>query len=132
MQSASLIEAVQPGALPPEEARRLQALVRICDGFQAHSPTIPLAMAEAFLLVALNEGKSLRELCAIAGQPQSTMNRHLLDLGDRNRRMEPGLGLVEWRLHPRELRRKQYLLSPKGRKLLQEILGHLANAEGGT
>jgi DNA-binding MarR family transcriptional regulator len=132
MQSASLIEAVQPRDPAPGEVRRLQALVRVCDGFLAYSSTIPLAMAEAFLLVALNEGKSLRELCAISGQPQSTMSRHLLDLGDRNRRMEPGLGLVEWRLHPRELRRKQYLLSPKGRKLLQDILGHLGNTKGGT
>ena len=106
----------------------MQALAGICDEFQKFDPGMPLGKLEAFLLVVLHEGKSLRELCEISGQPQSTLSRHLLDLGQRNRHMEPGLGLIEGKIDPYELRKKQYLLTPKGRKLLERLLGILGTS----
>lgn len=121
--------------LAAEEERKLRALVHILDYFEDHAPQIPASMIEVFLLVAMNEGCSLRDIVELSGKPQSTMSRHLLDLGERNRRMEPGLGLVAWRTCPSELRRKEYYLTPKGRGLLKKILseefserGKLANA----
>ena len=108
--------------LDGREMARIRTLVRVMDHFQAHNPQVPLAIAEAFLLVALNEGASLRELCEISGQPQSTMSRHLLDLGDKNRKGEPGMKLVEWEMDPWELRRKMYRLTTRGRKLMRTIL----------
>jgi DNA-binding MarR family transcriptional regulator len=87
-------------------------------------------MIEAFLLVALNEGSSLRDIVELSGKPQSTMSRHLLDLGERNRRMEQGLDLVAWRIAPEELRRKEYYLTPKGRALLRRILSEKFIDEG--
>ena len=110
-------------SLEADEERRLRALVHILEYFQDHEPQIPASMIEAFLLVALNEGCSLRDIVELSGKPQSTMSRHLLDLGERNRKMEPGLGLVAWRIAPDELRRKEYYLTPKGRALLRRILG---------
>jgi DNA-binding MarR family transcriptional regulator len=116
-------------ALAPDEERRLRSLVRIVDHFEDHSPQIPASMIEAFLLVALNEGCSLRQVVEMSGKPQSTMSRQLLDLGDRNRTGAPGLGLVEWRIAPEELRRKEYYLTPKGRALLKRILSELSSTE---
>jgi DNA-binding MarR family transcriptional regulator len=116
--------------LQPDEERRLRALVHILDYFEDHAPQIPASMIEAFLLVALNEGCSLRDIVELSGRPQSTMSRHLLDLGERNRRMEPGLGLVDWRIAPEELRRKEYYLTPKGRGLLRRILSEKFIEEG--
>jgi hypothetical protein len=86
--------------LKADEERRLRALVHILEYFQAHEPQIPASMIEAFLLVALNEGCSLRDIVELSGKPQSTISRHILDLGERNRRMGPGLGLVAWRIAP--------------------------------
>jgi DNA-binding MarR family transcriptional regulator len=107
----------------PADAAKLRALIQICDLFQsAAGPTIPLAMVEAFLLVALYEGASLRDLCRLSGQAQSTLSRHLLDLADRNRKGGPGLKLVGWRHPPEELRRKEYFLTAKGRALRDRLL----------
>ena len=103
----------------------MHALSGICDEFQKLDPGMPLGKLEAFLLVVLHEGASLRDLCEISGQPQSTLSRHLLDLGHRNRHMEPGLGLIEGRIDPYELRKKQYLLTPRGRELLERLLAIL-------
>jgi DNA-binding MarR family transcriptional regulator len=116
--------------LTADEERRLRALVHILEYFQAHEPQIPASMIEAFLLVALNEGCSLRDIVELSGKPQSTVSRHLLDLGERNRKMEPGLGLVEWRIAAEELRRKEYRLTPKGRSLLRRILSERFVEEG--
>jgi DNA-binding MarR family transcriptional regulator len=108
--------------LQADEERKLRALVHILEYFQDHEPQIPASMIEAFLLVALREGCSLRDVVERSGKPQSTMSRHLLDLGSHNRKREPGLGLVEWRIAPEELRRKEFTLTPKGRALLRRIL----------
>jgi DNA-binding MarR family transcriptional regulator len=99
--------------------RRTQAVL---NQFQVFNPTMPIQMAASFLQVALNEGKSLRELCELSDTAQSTMSRHLLDLGERNRRLGPGLGLVIGKTDPVELRKKQFYLTPKGRVLLRSIL----------
>jgi DNA-binding MarR family transcriptional regulator len=110
----------------------MQALAAVCDEFQRLDPGMVLGKLEAFVLVVLHEGKSLKDLCQISGQAQSTLSRHLLDLGEHNRSREPGLGLVEWRIDPYELRRKQYLLTPKGRELAGRLLKILeASTRGG-
>jgi DNA-binding MarR family transcriptional regulator len=109
--------------LDPAAAPKLRALIQICDVFQsAAGPTVPLAVVEAFLLVCLYEGSSLKDLCQLSGQAQSTLSRHLLDLGDRNRRGEPGLKLVGWRHPPENLRLKEYFLTGKGRALRDRLL----------
>ena len=112
-------------ASPPDEADapKLRALLQITDIFQqAAGPTVPLALVEAFLLVCLYEGASLKDLCKLSGQAQSTLSRHLLDLADRNRKGEPGLKLIAWCHPPEELRRKEYRLTAKGRALRDRIL----------
>src|SRR3546814_11059173 len=58
----------------------------------AIGPTIPTQLVQIFVDVALNEGKSLGELAELVGYNASTVSRHLLDLGERNRRMAPGYG----------------------------------------
>jgi DNA-binding MarR family transcriptional regulator len=116
--------------MTPAQERRMQALAEVCVEFKRFDPGMPLGRLEAFILVVLHEGKSLKDLCQISGQPQSTLSRHLLDLGEHTRRRERGLGLVEWRIDPYELRRKQYLLTPKGRELLGRLLEILEPSEG--
>jgi DNA-binding MarR family transcriptional regulator len=49
------------------------------------------------------------------------MSRHLLDIGERNRKMEAGFGLVTYRANPLELRKHEYMLTDKGRALLHQI-----------
>jgi DNA-binding MarR family transcriptional regulator len=108
--------------LTMNEEMRLRSLLRILDHFQDMSLQIPVSMVEIFLLIAMNEGCSLRELVELSGRPQSTVSRQTLDLAERNRNMEPGLGLVTWRIAPDELRRKEYYLTDKGKALLRRVL----------
>jgi DNA-binding MarR family transcriptional regulator len=105
-----------------EQQGKLTGLLRCLQAFQQHDRAMPTSMANTFLLVALNEGKSMREYRNIARVPESTMSRHLLDLGDRNRQMGPGLGLIERRRVPTNLRANKYTLTPKGRTLLSKLV----------
>lgn len=93
----------------------------IFSAFQAIHDTMPIQIASTFLTVAQYEGRSLKEYCDLAGVAQSTMSRHLLDLGERNRQKQPGFMLVEQKPDPQDLRRNVYRLTPRGRKLVDTI-----------
>lgn len=110
--------------MTPHQEKSSSALARargVLSTFQAISETMPIQIAATFLTVAQYEGRSLREYCDLAGVKQSTMSRHLLDLGERNRQKGPGFHLVEQRSDPQDLRRNVYTLTGKGQKLLQAI-----------
>lgn len=87
----------------------------------AIDPTVPTQLVQAFLAVGLNEGQTLTELAEHLGTNISTASRQLLDLGERNRKMEPGYNLVDRRADPMNLRVNRYSLTPKGRLLLKEL-----------
>lgn len=85
------------------------------------APQLPVQVVEAFLLVAKNEGRSLQDLAELADAQMSTMSRQLLDLGERNRKMEEGFKLVKSEQNPMNLRSNMYSLTPKGRLLLRDL-----------
>lgn len=82
---------------------------------------IPTQQLQAFIEVATNEGLTLTELADRLGTNVSTASRQLLDLGERNRKMEPGYGLVHRETDPMNLRVNRYTLTPKGRLLVKEL-----------
>lgn len=84
-------------------------------------PLVPTQVVQAFLAVAANEGKTLTELAEVLGTNLSTASRQLLDLGDRNRKMEQGYMLVDRQVDPMNLRINRYTLTPKGRLLIKEL-----------
>jgi len=87
--------------------------------------TLPVQMLRAFIAVATNEGKSVSDLADLVGANLSTMSRHLLDLGQFNRKKEPGHGLIEPKQDPMNLRVKNYVLTPKGKLVLKNIMNAL-------
>ena len=87
--------------------------------------TMPLQYVTTFLLVAMDEGKSVGEYAAKAGVSQSVMSRHLLDIGERNRHMEEGFGLIQYRPNPMELRKHEVFLSDKGRAIAHQMVRQL-------
>lgn len=109
-----------------EDRRLLQCLHDILAEIKDEvNPAMPIQQAIAFVLVGLNEGASLKELVKIAEVKQATMSRHLIDLGTRNRHLEPGYNLVACRQDPMELRKNQYTLSPKGHALINKIINRV-------
>ncbi len=87
---------------------------------------MPLQMVLTFLAIAWKPGMSVQEYADMEGVSKSVMSRHILDLGERNRHMEPGLGLVEARPHPLSLRTHVVTLTARGRRLMQAMEDTLA------
>ena len=80
-----------------------------------------LGIAISFLTVAMFEGRSLREYSEMLNLAQSTMSRHLLDLGLMYRDRSPGLGLINQEQDKDDMRKNVYCLSPKGKALIEEV-----------
>ena len=80
-----------------------------------------VGIAISFLTVAMFEGRSAREYAEMLGLGTSSMSRHLLDLGDINRKREPGMRLIEQRPDPMDRRKNVYRLTAKGRALIAKI-----------
>lgn len=81
-----------------------------------------MGQAQSLLAVMLNEGKCLKEICKVTGTAQSTLSRHLLDLGIQDRNRKAGFGLVIGTTDPTELRRKLYTLTEQGRALKKSLV----------
>jgi DNA-binding MarR family transcriptional regulator len=109
-------------SLNDKDKVELRKLLSALEHFRAIKPTLPIQYIVAYLLVALDEGNGPTELGAKSGVSQSVMSRHLLDIGERNRHMEPGLGLIHTRPDPMELRRHQAFLSDVGKALAHKLI----------
>jgi len=103
----------------------VNGLLGALDPFRAIRSTMPLQYVVAFLLVAQEELLGVGEYAERAGVSVSVMSRHLLDIGERNRHLEKGFGLVTYRANPMELRKHEYMLTDRGRALLHQITRQL-------
>jgi DNA-binding MarR family transcriptional regulator len=111
--------------LPEEELMLVRNLLGALEPFFQLKGTLPTRCIQAFLLVAEEEGLSVNEYARRANMSMSTMSRNLLDIGERNRHMEKGFGLVASRNNPMNLREKEYYLTDTGRALLHSITRQL-------
>jgi hypothetical protein len=93
--------------------------------FQEIRHTMPLQYVATFLLVALDEGKTIGEYALKADVSLSVMSRHILDLGLRTRGRAPGLGLVVTKQNLINLREHTVHLTDKGRALYRKIVKQL-------
>jgi DNA-binding MarR family transcriptional regulator len=114
-------------ALPDADRKAVRSALRFLEPFRDIRSTMPLQYVTAFLLVAYEEGLGVGDYATKAGVSVSVMSRHLLDIGDRNRHMTEGFGLVTYRSNPMELRKHEYMLTDKGRALAHRILRQLDN-----
>ena len=105
-----------------EDQRLLNKLKLAMSEFQNLEESIPLQLCITFLIVGLNDGCSLTDVWKQTGWAQSTVSRHMLDLGPYNRHKQPGFGLVQSERDPMELRKNIYSLTPKGKVLMNKII----------
>lgn len=94
--------------------------------FLALNPRMPARAIETFWMVADKEGLSVDDYARRVGCSPTTMSRFLLDLGERDRKGDPGAGLVEGKPNVLDRRETLYHLTPKGRELLTSILRRFA------
>ena len=100
----------------------LRSILEALNTFRDLSPTMPVGEVVMFLTVALNEGDGLMELASLTDMKKSTASRYLLDLSEKTRTGASGYGLLTRDTDPAELRRNMYALSPKGRKIIQQLV----------
>jgi DNA-binding MarR family transcriptional regulator len=101
-----------------ELARRLVASMR---QFLKINSRIPLEQVRAFIFVAKHEGLTVEEYARLAEVRQATMTRNLLDLGEYNRKRQPGFGLVEKRQDFHDMRIHRTFLTEKGRAFYSRL-----------
>jgi DNA-binding MarR family transcriptional regulator len=112
--------------LESEDRKTLQRLYDALEEVRVIAQHMPVQQVMSLILVALHEGKSLKELSALMDCKMPIMSRQLIDLGVRNRRMEPGYHLVESRQDPMEMRKNQYTLSVRGKHVIKAMLKALS------
>jgi DNA-binding MarR family transcriptional regulator len=103
----NMVKHIKPSRLQ-SDASTVNAVKQIANAlepFRALRATMPLQYVYTFLLIAMDEGKSVSEYAAMAGISKSVMSRHIL----------------ETRPHPFELRKYEVFLSNKGRALLHRM-----------
>ena len=104
------------------DRRHLDKVSGLFQAFRALDPTMPLQLAYTFILCCIYEGESIGDIARRAGFALSTTSRHILDLGEFDRKKSQGYKLVETRIDPMELRKKSIHLTPKGRALLNQVI----------
>ena len=104
-----------------EQLELIHHLLAALDPFSSLRPPMTARAVQVFLIVSEKEGLSVTEYAKRADIPITTMSRILIDMGDRDRNYEEGLGLVESRDNPMNRREKQYYLTQKGRALLASV-----------
>ena len=109
-----------------EDKATSKRLLGALEPFRVLRATMPLQYVTAFLLVAEEEGLGVVDYARRAGVSISVMSRHLLDIGERDRYMNEGFGLITSRDNPMELRRKEFMLTDKGRAVFHKIKRSLA------
>jgi DNA-binding MarR family transcriptional regulator len=108
--------------LDDEGRVQVNRLFRSMRTFKLLNDRMPLQYVLAFLAVATEEGESVTYYAQKLGTNQTTMSRHLLDIGPSNRNHGEGYGLIDYRSDPLERRKHQYFLTPKGRQFVETIL----------
>jgi DNA-binding MarR family transcriptional regulator len=107
-------------------ARKLSSVlsaVRVVDD------RMPVQELACFLEVASRDGEmGIMELSGILGISQSSASRNVSALSAWHYRKKAGLGLVETVVDPMELRKKNVILTAKGKRLLEQIT-NILNSE---
>jgi DNA-binding MarR family transcriptional regulator len=106
-----------------EEARAAARTLRLAiEPFIALKPGMPMSYFRTFLLVAEEEGLGVNDYAGKVESSPTVMTRNLLDIGDRNRLREEGLGLITQERDLFDLRRHNAKVTPKGKALMHKMI----------
>lgn len=109
-------------SLLSDETRQAAKALRLAlEPFVALNPTIPASYIISFLTVAEKEGRPVSEYANEVGVYKAVMTRHLLDLGERDRRGAEGMNVIEQRRDKVDLRINRTFVNEKGATLLSKV-----------
>jgi hypothetical protein len=122
-------EILATASVKPTDKKNIEALLWALKPLTNLRGSMPLPYATAFLMVALDEGKSVNAYARAIGIHRVAMHRYVRNIGNRARNGGPGLGLVKTERHPTYSNRRQVLLTDKGRLLAAEIFQQIHRSE---
>jgi DNA-binding MarR family transcriptional regulator len=102
--------------------RELGRLSTALSAVRTLDDSMPVQTLAVFLEVAKNPQISVTELATKCGLAQSSASRNVAALSDWHWLKKPGLGLVITDLDPMDMRKKFVKLTPKGQKLVDNIV----------
>ena len=105
-----------------------RALIKALGRLRDRHSDMTLQQAMSFFLVAEKPGITQRELYEALGTNDSVASRTVAILSDVGSRNTPGLDLVEMRINPEDRRERILRLTPKGRRLMDDIVNDLKTA----
>lgn len=94
---------------------------RLIREFRKLHPELSCQVAEAFLIVAMDERTTVGGIADRMGISASAASRHVAHLGKYDRRKNPGLALIEMRESAEDRRIKELRLTAKGRRIRDSI-----------
>lgn len=100
---------------------QLKTLAQAIETLRGVDGEMTIREAAAFLVVASKEGLALYDIAAKLNIPDSSVSRIMANLSKVNPRKGDGADLVTLRADDFSLRKKVAELSPKGRKLLEQL-----------
>lgn len=115
--------------LATTNSRAMQALLWALKPLMNLRASIPLPFAATFLIVALDEGKSVNSYARDLGVSWFAMWRYMRNISERAKNGSHGLGLVTIEPHPIYTRRRRVYLTAKGRSLVKEIFQQMRRIE---
>jgi len=105
----------------------LNSLIDVAKTARAIDEVLPIQMLQILLHTAGKEGITTKELMSLTGLAQSSISRNVATLGFHDRPHRPGHRLVVAVDDPTEPRRKQYYLTKKGKRIVNDLLQGLKN-----
>jgi DNA-binding MarR family transcriptional regulator len=108
--------------LNEDERDAARTLLLALKPFRDIAPNMPLSYVIAFMTVAAEEGESVNDYAGKLDISPTVMTRNLLDIGDRNRMKEAGMGLITQERDLYDLRRHNARVTPKGRQILHTAI----------
>lgn len=116
-----MLASKNKASLSEEEIEAFRRLFLALQPFRDLNPSMPLSHITAYLLVGIDEGKGVADYAKKIDLSPTVMTRNLLDIGDRNRQREPGLGLITQERDLLDLRKHNATVTPKGRAIAHRV-----------
>ncbi|KJC55492.1 hypothetical protein UB31_00490 [Bradyrhizobium sp. LTSP849] len=124
---------LESNRLSDEQRAALDTMQRVLKTLLSHNRTMHLPVAQTFLRVAADEGKSIGEHARMLSITDPGMSKMIADMGELNRRRhKPGLDLVETRRSLISGRRREAFLTYKGRALAHMLIHELRRGPRAT
>ncbi|QBE66862.1 MarR family winged helix-turn-helix transcriptional regulator [Pseudoduganella lutea] len=103
--------------------RSLDSLMAVLETFRKLDPDMNMPMAMSFLVIAQNDGISVKEVAEKVDMGMASVSRYVALFGKPGTGEKKGLGLVVSVEDPMERRRKTISLTAKGREVIAKLQG---------